>query len=218
MSGLTSRASTDAGTSEATERLTRDEQRARTRAELLAAAGRVFAQHGYHATSVDMVAEAAGFTKGAVYSNFESKEDLFLALFEARVEATLGSVQRFMDESAPEDRAAAFGSPDMEMPTWEPDWFLLEAEFELYAARNPDVRERLARRQRQTLQVVESTVRRYIEELGLVPAYPVEQLAQLVVATGDGISLMALNNPDTTDTGRLMQILLEALAKGATLD
>lgn len=197
-------------------RRTREEQRAQTRADLLASAAEVFARHGYHGTSVDMVAEAAGYTKGAVYSNFESKEDLFLALLEARLEQSLQSMQDVMDSAAPEDRPEAFGRRRGEISQWEPQWFMLEAEFELYAARNPDVRDRVAERQTKTRGVIEDALRTHIEELGLRPAYPIEQLAQLIVAAGDGMSLMALNNPATTDTGDLMRIMLEVLAKGAT--
>ncbi len=199
-----------------TPRRSRDEQRARTRADLLAAAAEVFARNGYHGTSVDMVAEAAGYTKGAVYSNFSSKEELFLALLEARLEDSLNSMQDVMETSAPEDRPEAFGRRRGEIAQWEPQWFMLEAEFELYAARNPDVRDRVAKRQRQTREVIEAALSQHIEDLGLKPAYSIEQLAKLIVAAGDGMSLMALNNPDTTDTGDLMRILLEVLAKGAT--
>lgn len=197
-------------------RRTREQQRAQTRADLLTAAADVFARHGYHGTSVDMVAEAAGYTKGAVYSNFDSKEDLFLALLEARLEDSLQSMQDVMDTAAPEDRPAAFGQRRDEIAQWEPQWFLLEAEFELYAARNPEVRERIAKRQQQTREVIEDALRRHIDELGLKPAYPVEELARLIVAAGDGMSLMALNNPEGTDTSELMRILLEVLARGAT--
>ena len=59
-------------------RLSRNERKAQTRAELIDAAARVFARRGYHGTTVDDVAEEAGFTKGAFYSNFESKEDVFV--------------------------------------------------------------------------------------------------------------------------------------------
>lgn len=200
---------------ETTTRRTRDEQRAQTKADLLAAAAQVFARHGYHATSVDMVAEAAGYTKGAVYSNFESKEDLFLALLDARIEQSLNSLREVMDTAAPEDRPAAFGRRRVEIAQWDPDWLLLEAEFELYAARNPEVRERVAQRQERTRQVVEAALARHIDELGLDPAYPVPQLAKLIIAAGDGLGLMALNNREI-DTGALMQVLLEVMSRGAT--
>ena len=63
-------------------RLTREESKARTRQELLRAASRLFLRNGFVATSLSDIAEEAGLTKGAVYSNFESKEDLFLALLQ----------------------------------------------------------------------------------------------------------------------------------------
>ena len=65
---------------------TRADRRSETRAQLIAVAERRFTADGYHATSLDAVADDAGFTKGAVYSNFSSKEDLFFAVYERRVE------------------------------------------------------------------------------------------------------------------------------------
>ncbi|MEV4252582.1 TetR family transcriptional regulator [Spirillospora sp. NPDC049652] len=63
-----------------TERTTRQERREQTRAALLDAAERLWAEHGIHGASLDDVASAAGLTKGAVYSNFAGKTDLLLAL------------------------------------------------------------------------------------------------------------------------------------------
>src|SRR3954452_5784897 len=64
------------------QRLTREEKKAQTRERLIEAAARVFAEKGFAATSLDEVADAAGLTKGAVYSNFENKEDLVRAVLE----------------------------------------------------------------------------------------------------------------------------------------
>ena len=66
------------------ERLTQKQRRELTRQQLLDAAAVVFSARGYHVASIDDIADAAGFTKGAVYSNFASKEDLFLALIRER--------------------------------------------------------------------------------------------------------------------------------------
>src|SRR5918993_2878591 len=73
-------------------RLSRVERREQTREELLTAAEACFVADGFHATSVDGVAERAGYTKGAVYSNFASKEDLFFGVYQRRVERTLTEV------------------------------------------------------------------------------------------------------------------------------
>jgi AcrR family transcriptional regulator len=93
-------------------RLTRDESKARTRAELLRAANRLFLRDGYAQTSLAAIAEEAAVTKGAVYSNFESKEDLFLAVMreagtEAEWYAPENVAQAKGDDSG--ERAAAFG-------------------------------------------------------------------------------------------------------------
>ena len=69
--------------------MTRAEQQQRTREEVLSAADRLFVERGFHATSVDQIAQAAGYTKGAVYSNFAAKEDLFFAVYERRWSARL---------------------------------------------------------------------------------------------------------------------------------
>jgi AcrR family transcriptional regulator len=94
-------------------RLTREESKARTRVELLRAANRLFVRKGFVATSLADIAEEAGLTKGAVYSNFDSKEDLFLALLddgrnwvgESLAPSDLSSVSG----DTPEDRARAWG-------------------------------------------------------------------------------------------------------------
>src|SRR3712207_5988200 len=82
-------------------RLTRVEQRERTRADLVDAAERRFTRDGFHATSVDQVAAEAGYTKGAVYSNFASKEDLFFAVYERRAERAIDESARALDEAGP---------------------------------------------------------------------------------------------------------------------
>src|SRR5215211_648061 len=73
-------------------RLSRAERREQTRQELISAAEACFVSRGFHASSVDEVAERAGYTKGAVYSNFTAKEDLFFAVYERRVEQVLTEV------------------------------------------------------------------------------------------------------------------------------
>lgn len=79
-------------------KLTRDEKKARTRERLLDAAIGVFAEHGYAGATLDAIAAEAGLTKGAVYSNFESKEDLFFALIDRGLGADLTVLA---DESRP---------------------------------------------------------------------------------------------------------------------
>jgi AcrR family transcriptional regulator len=92
-------------------RLTREESKARTRQELIRAANRLFLRNGYTATSLANIADEAALTKGAVYSNFESKEDLFLALLqESDPEWTAPHDLSAVDGKSTADKAAAFGT------------------------------------------------------------------------------------------------------------
>jgi AcrR family transcriptional regulator len=116
-----------------------------TRERLLDAAARVVSERGYRAASIDAIAAEAGFTKGAVYANFESKEALLLAVldrFEDRWVSLYGDL--LAEGNADAIAAAAQEHGD--------DWTgtLLERELWLLAARNPAVRARLADRYRRT--------------------------------------------------------------------
>jgi AcrR family transcriptional regulator len=189
----------------------RDEQRARTRQELLEAAGAVFARSGYHAASVDDVAEAAGYTKGAVYSNFRSKEELFLGLLDQRIDRTVEQLEKALLSHAPEERPKLLGEMRDSMGALDRDWFLLQAEFQLYAARNAGVRERVADRQRRTRERITELVRSTLDELGVRdPGLPVSELAQLLMSAAGGLTMAGLVDDDVAnDAGHLLAALAE---------
>jgi AcrR family transcriptional regulator len=105
------------------------ERRAQTRAKLLKAAGAVFARRGYHAATLDEIAQRAGVSKGALYYNFASKEDLFLALLSDRLGEPMGDVD-------------AFYSRVERDPRWAPLFF----EFMAWSGREPRHRAELRRR------------------------------------------------------------------------
>src|SRR3984893_11031732 len=90
--------------------LTPQRRRQQTREHLLAAAAEVFAERGFHGASLDVVAAAAGFTKGAVYSNFKNKEDLFLALLQANYDREMEELRVTLESSEvpPEARLPDF--------------------------------------------------------------------------------------------------------------
>lgn len=123
-------------------RLTRVEQREETRRRLLDAARQIFARRGYEAASVEEIAEAAGFTRGAFYSNFRDKDELFVAILEERMTAEAGEIA-----------AAARATPDWPtrvvvlrehyVRSHRKDTAVLYAELQLAAARHPDLRRKL---------------------------------------------------------------------------
>src|ERR1700749_2333420 len=77
-------------------RLTRAQQQALTRERLLAAAERVLAGHGYGGASIDLITAEAGYSKGAIYSNFESKEAVFLELLRLYMERDMAELERIV--------------------------------------------------------------------------------------------------------------------------
>src|SRR5260370_11763687 len=84
------------------EPLTPQRRREMTRQHLLEAAAIVFTRNGFHGSTLDEVAATAGFTKGAVYSNFKSKDELFLALLDERVERQFAVTLEVLDSGSHE--------------------------------------------------------------------------------------------------------------------
>jgi AcrR family transcriptional regulator len=126
---------------------TRAERSAQTRSELLQAAERRFFVHGYHGTTLDDIADDAGYTKGAVYSTFKSKAGLFLALFDEVMERRLGDLRELL---APHDDDDARFGAIASRPVDERDtqFLLLSIEFWTHAAREPAVLEEFSARYR----------------------------------------------------------------------
>src|SRR6266545_2695685 len=85
--------------------MTRKESQERTREQLVAAAAKVFARRGYHRATVDEIASEAGFTIGALYSNFKTKEQLFLAIADRQVEGRVAEIAAVGDAATGEAEA-----------------------------------------------------------------------------------------------------------------
>src|SRR5688500_9894478 len=103
-------------------RLTRAEAKEATRRKVLAAAAKVFQDRGYHSATLDEVADIAGYSKGAIYSSFATKDDLFLALLDERV-ARADEQWRFVLGSDGSDEESAPAWPmNSETPGSEAAW------------------------------------------------------------------------------------------------
>ncbi|SDI90757.1 DNA-binding transcriptional regulator, AcrR family [Actinokineospora alba] len=129
-------------------RLPRAERAAQTREELLAAAKRVFARRGYAGASIADIAEEAGYSHGAVYSNFESKQDLFFALFTESTEDRVAVIKAFFAAAGGTfaERVKLLADESTRQVHADPDRFLLNLEFSIVAARDPALRTKFADR------------------------------------------------------------------------
>jgi AcrR family transcriptional regulator len=182
-------------------RLTRKEQQAHTRLCLMRSASRVFARHGLHQASINDVAAAAGFTKGAFYANFKSKEELFLAMLDQRFAARLESLDRILaSEHEVEQQAREGGEDFFRHISADPEWQRLFFEFAAYAARNDDFRAELLARYRSLRARIVELYRTRVERLdGVAPPLALEQVALMTFAMANGIALEQLLEPDVVD-------------------
>jgi AcrR family transcriptional regulator len=132
-------------------RLTRAEAKARTRELLLDAAARTFARHGFAGASVEEIAEEAGFTVGALYSNFAGKQELFLELMSGRARDRVAATEQVLagEYPAAQDVWTALGQQMVDVADKDMDVAPLQAEFWLYAVRHPEVMPRYAAQVRQ---------------------------------------------------------------------
>ena len=177
-------------------RLSRAEQNDRNRALLLAAARRVFLARGYYAATLEQIADEAGFSKGAVYSRFASKADMFLALLEDRIAERAAENAGLARQLAGSGDFAAVLDLAQRAERGAPGWRLLVSEFRIHAGRDAELNRRYAALHARTVDGV-------AEVLASVSAggaeglpFPPRQLAELVLAIEAGVALEQLVSPD----------------------
>ena len=172
---------------------TRDEKKARTRRRLLDAAAEVFAHRGFAATSLDEVAEVAGFSKGAVYSNFAGKEDLFLSVLDEHVTRQMLDIRGEIDVTRTAgEQVMEAGQRFMDLFQRERAWYLLSFEFLVYAARNPEFQVEFAARQRAQREAVVAMLVENAAAMEIPMSLPPERMAVALEALANGIAFAKL--------------------------
>jgi len=185
------------------------------RRRLLSAALALFSERGYDRTSLEQVAAAAGFSKGAVYSNFASKDELFLALMDSQVRRRIEQVRTALE--APHDQAQTLqlaGGRLTRALSEDRDWQLLFLDYVQRAARDPEAGARLAGHRRQIRHVVADAIR----DLGAVgddedTSLDLDALAVTVLALSNGLAIERVTDHDAVPDdllGRILSRLLPA--------
>ena len=197
------------------EKWTPARRRQHTRDTLLEAAELVFARRGFHGASLEEIAETAGFTRGAIYKHFTDKEDLFLAVNDRFNDRTLQAFSQLLDEQGSQ------GYDDVDIDavatiwrqrfTKDRDFFILGLEFNLYLARNPEVRDRLVPRRHENARRVAQFMEKRAAGAGVKLGLPTEDLANIFLITSDAFSAAALTDPDLA---RLYEPFLDLFVQG----
>jgi AcrR family transcriptional regulator len=188
-------------------RLTRAESREQTRKRLLAAAARLFAKNGFDATSVDDVAEEAGFSKGALYYNFASKDELFEALVDDSVaqmitglEAALAGAQTIEEKLAAMQRVLT----EEERHSGGQQ---LELEVIVQALRDRKLRRTVGKAYTQMRDAIASLIAEQYAQAGAKPPLPPGHLAIAIMAGSLGHGLMQALDPDAVPPGLLPSVV-----------
>jgi AcrR family transcriptional regulator len=196
----------------------RELKQERTRARLLEGAAVVFARRGYHVATLAEVAAEAGFTKGAVYSNFESKEALFLALVDQEIRKRVREIGTVVETAASGGDIEAEAERQFQrFVREEPHWPFLFYEFFAYGARQPSLRSEFIKRRRAVHDAIADGIRSQADQLGLSIPIPAEQLAVAFEALMNGLAFNRVLDPKSVPDGffgftvsRLLAAILSA--------
>ena len=201
-------------------RLSRAERREQTREELLTAAEACFVADGFHATSVDGVAQRAGYTKGAVYSNFASKEDLFFGVYQRRVERTLTEVVPGLRAAGAERALDRLATATIRRRDRDDGWLAVFIEFWAHVLRHPELRDRFAAIHARILEPLVEAVQQLAQDRRLVLPTDVTalQVALAWNAMEIGLGLERMTQPHAVDVvlaRRMGRLLLDAALDAA---
>jgi len=193
--------------------------RGTARERLLDAAATVFAERGYRAASVDDIAAAAGLTKGAVYWNFEGKEDLFLALIEERVDHRAHQLIG-VTESAPREVATApLVSRGLSSLVDEQQALVrLIGEYWGLAVRDEQLRKRYVERQRKLRDHLAGALEARHRTTGVPLTVPAERLATGIIALATGLAQERIADPEAAPEellGEMLSLIYDGLVKRA---
>jgi AcrR family transcriptional regulator len=201
-------------------RLNREEKNEVTRRRLLDAAREVFGRRGYGSASLEEIAEEAGFSRGALYHHFESKEALFLDLLDERLTERMRHIERAFEDAEPTkeatvEQARQAANDAAEVFRQNREWRALYLEFVAHAGRNPDFRRQLALRSATCRDALTRVVRQRADEIGLDLPISAEQLAVTIEALAQGLGLEEMIDPDSVPEelfGTVLGFLLQGIA------
>lgn len=187
------------------QRLTRDEARRQTRERLLDAAADEFRRHGYNGASLEAIAEAAGYTKGAIYSNFDTKADLFKALVDRRLDAELAMQAQQLAGKSLHEVIEELDDVFERQVARNPEWVALELEFALAGMRDPEVRRRLVAGWEDLRDRTGESIDHLLAEADRAAPFTGRELSVLFSALATGLGMQQLLEPETLDPELLVR-------------
>jgi len=178
-----------------------------TRKQLLDAAAQVFGGRGYHAATVDEIVAKAALSKGTFYWHFESKEELFDALLEERLDRPARALMEVTRSAPPEEATAPAVSRGLAaLFQQQRELVLLAHEYSLAATRDERLRQRYVERQGALRDALADALAARHARTGVPLTTPADALATAFIALAEGLSLEALIDPDSVEEGLLGEV------------
>jgi AcrR family transcriptional regulator len=175
--------------------LTRKQKQAKTRSSLLRSAAKLICRKGITEASVDDIATEAGYTKGAFYANFKSKEEMFLVMLDERYATELERLEAHLPGEEPVEEVRQSAEDFIRFIRSDPEWPRLYFEFVVYAARNPEFREELATRNRAMRERIAEVIRNWVADFSTAAPFPFEDIARMLFCLADGFLVQRLIEP-----------------------
>jgi AcrR family transcriptional regulator len=195
------------------QRLSRQDGKERTRSDLVAAAREVFLRRGFHGASLEEISEQAGYSKGAVYSNFSGKDELFLAVLD---DQAAGRARAYRDACAEastfEGSLRAVVKEITGGAQADPCWVPALIEFWSHASRDEALRGDVSARHERNLDFIASLLRDLAARHGVSFRIPVREVARGASAHRTGMELERLLDPDAGDPGTFEEMTLAFVA------
>ena len=200
----------------ATARLTRDERRERTRADLVRAARRIFLKRGFHAASLEEISSAAGYSTGAVYSNFASKDELFLAVLEQNSEQRVRDyAETVLDSQSFEEGIRIAAQVAWKGAVDNPNWIPLQVEFWTHASGNRKLRAAVSEQHERVMAAIAGLIDELARRHDVQFVIPTIEVARGSSALLRGMELERLLDP-SRDGAAHFQEMWTAYALGLT--
>jgi AcrR family transcriptional regulator len=192
-------------------------KRMQTQGRLLDAALETFAERGFHGTSVEEVCERAGFSRGAFYSNYSSKTELFIALYHRQAERTISALVKHVPAKLPatRDLEAIVTELVSAIPT-DQRWYLINTEFALHAVRNPSAGAAFAAARTRVRTILAERIAEILAHIGRELTVPAEDFARWLFALNEGSVIQSYMEPGEMAPHEMTRLLAPLLLASVT--
>ena len=193
------------------QRLSRKESRLETRTKLLDSAAQLFARGGYAGASVDLIAESAGYSKGAFYSNFDSKEAIFLELLDLHKRREIEALAQLLARDIPAQEIVRLIRNSESGDVTDFDYRVLSAEFQLQACRDKTFAKTYAKLHRTHVETMAGLVAKLFAKLNRTPPVAPGELADIIMALTTGLTLQRTSTQGHLRKGTVTDAILFVL-------